>query len=102
MNFVKDIYNFLLSVFYFSISSVLKSNIESIFNFSRKMLNPDDESSDEFHIFNSNVIHPDCRVDSIFKNTEEDRLNIFKVADIPKLKDHSMKQWREWDENAAT
>ncbi|KAL4002341.1 Mitochondrial 28S ribosomal protein S31 family protein [Acanthocheilonema viteae] len=65
-----------------------------------KMLYPDDPSSDEPHIALSNVIHPDCRVENIFKNTK-DKLNIFKLADIPKLKDHSLKRWREWDKNAA-
>uniref|UniRef100_A0A0R3RT51 Small ribosomal subunit protein mS31 n=1 Tax=Elaeophora elaphi TaxID=1147741 RepID=A0A0R3RT51_9BILA len=66
-----------------------------------KMLYPDDPSSDESHIAPSNVTYPDCRVKNIFKNTDE-RLNIFKVADIPKLNDHSVKQWCEWDKNAAT
>uniref|UniRef100_A0A2K6WIY2 Small ribosomal subunit protein mS31 n=1 Tax=Onchocerca volvulus TaxID=6282 RepID=A0A2K6WIY2_ONCVO len=65
-----------------------------------KMLYPDDPSSDEPHIIPSNVIHPDCRVENIFENTEN-KLNIFKTTDIPKLKDHSMKLWYEWDKNAA-
>lgn len=64
------------------------------------MLCPDDSSSDEPHIDPFNVIHPDCRVENIFENTE-DKLDIFKSADIPKLKDHSIKQWCEWDKNAA-
>ncbi|EFO26442.1 hypothetical protein LOAG_02047 [Loa loa] len=65
-----------------------------------KMLYPDDLSSEESHIALSNVIHPDCRVENIFKNIDN-KLNIFKIADIPKLKDDSMKQWCEWDKNAA-
>ncbi|MCP9259092.1 28S ribosomal protein S31, mitochondrial [Dirofilaria immitis] len=65
-----------------------------------KMLYPDDPSSDEPHIAPSNVIHPDYRVANIFDSTGN-KLNIFKKADIPKLKDHSMKFWCEWDKNAA-
>lgn len=65
------------------------------------MLYPDDPSLDEPQIAPSNVIHPDYRMENIFKNTAN-KLNIFKTADIPKLKDHSIKKWCEWDKNAAT
>lgn len=64
------------------------------------MLYPDDPTSDAPHIMPTNVLHPDIRTRSIFDN-REDRLNIFKSSDIPKLKDHSIKQWVEWDQNAA-
>ncbi|EJW88982.1 hypothetical protein WUBG_00102 [Wuchereria bancrofti] len=65
-----------------------------------KIIYPDGLLSDEPHIASSNVIHPDFRVENIFKNTEN-KLNVFKIADIPKLKDHSVKQWCEWDKDAA-
>ncbi|VDK74054.1 unnamed protein product [Litomosoides sigmodontis] len=65
-----------------------------------KMLYPDDSSLDGPYLNSFNVVHPDCRVENIFENTE-DKLDIFKLEDIPKLKDHSVKQWCEWDKNAA-
>ncbi|VDK34149.1 unnamed protein product [Gongylonema pulchrum] len=65
-----------------------------------KMLYPDDPLPDASHVIQSNVVQPNPHTRSIFENPE-DRLNIFKSADIPKLKEHSIKQWVEWDKNAA-
>uniref|UniRef100_A0A915AQE1 Small ribosomal subunit protein mS31 n=2 Tax=Parascaris univalens TaxID=6257 RepID=A0A915AQE1_PARUN len=46
------------------------------------------------------IIHPDQKVKNIF-SMDEPRLDIFSESNIPKLKEHSLEVWANWDAHAA-
>uniref|UniRef100_A0A914RWJ2 Small ribosomal subunit protein mS31 n=1 Tax=Parascaris equorum TaxID=6256 RepID=A0A914RWJ2_PAREQ len=46
------------------------------------------------------IVHPDQKVKNIF-SMDEPRLDIFSESNIPKLKEHSLEVWANWDAHAA-
>ncbi|VDN07140.1 unnamed protein product [Thelazia callipaeda] len=65
-----------------------------------KMLYPKDLSSYVPDVSSFNIIHPSLNVQNIFDD-KTDRLDVFDSAKKLELKNHSLKQWCDWDRNAA-